>query len=116
MPDTTQLAQYVSQSEKQDMNYGPPEPPKPGELIICQMCGRPMYPQDFSKDPAIRRREFKWHVHYACEQQVMNQLDRESGILTDRKANGLYLGNSEGAINKWAENVGSQIQQQKREK
>ena len=27
-----------------------PKPPKEGEIMICQMCGQPMYPKDFSKD------------------------------------------------------------------
>ena len=74
MPDSKELAAYVAAMQEQSLqeektkgeNYMLPKPPKPGEIIYCQICGRPMLPQDFSKDPKIRKREFKWHIHNAC--------------------------------------------------
>lgn len=43
-----------------------PKPPKPGELMICQFCCNPIYPEELSKDKTIRKRELKWHYHNKC--------------------------------------------------
>lgn len=100
MPDSKELAAYVAAMEEQSLKeenrkgrgYMVPPPPKPGEIIICQICGRPMLPKDFSKDPKIRQREFKWHIHNICENNVWDQLDRQTpGLIADR-ANGLNAG------------------------
>jgi hypothetical protein len=64
-----------------------PPPPKPGEYIICQICGKPMLPKDFSKDIKIRKHEFKWHIHWQCEQNIFNQLDRGTpGLIAERES------------------------------
>lgn len=95
MPDTEAMAQYIAANsaayaaEKNAMgkNWMVPPPPKPGEYIICQMCGKPMLPEDFSKDPKIRKHEFKWQVHWQCEQNVFNQLDRGTpGLIAERES------------------------------
>ena len=73
-------------------NWMLPEPPKPGELIYCNICGKPMYPKDFSKDPKIRKREFKWQQHNLCQENMFLQCDLQTpGLLSERK-NGLSAG------------------------
>ena len=67
-------------------NWMLPEPPKPGELIYCNICGKPMYPKDFSKDPKIRKREFKWQIHYACQEKMSALCDINTpGVIAERK-------------------------------
>ena len=100
--NSEQLAQYVANnSENKDINLGPPPPPKPGELIYCQWCGKPMYPEDFSKDPKIRKREFKWQIHYACEQQIWAEADRQTPGLLGERAGKINLGNNQKAFDAW---------------
>lgn len=63
-----------------------PDPPKRGEIIICQMCGQPLLPEHFSKDPAKRKREFKWHIHPQCFEAMSEVCDRGvPGLVTERK-------------------------------
>lgn len=63
-----------------------PQPPKKGEIMICQHCGQPMLPRDFSKVESIRKREFKWHVHDRCFQDMMSLADRGvPGLLAERR-------------------------------
>ena len=90
-----ELAQFVAANTQamvnEEMNKGSgymvPPPPKPGEVIICQQCGKPMYPKDFSKDPKIRKHEFKWHIHAECEKQIWELVDRQTpGLLAERKS------------------------------
>ena len=94
MPDARDLAQSVASISDQliaeenakGQNYMVPPPPKPGEYIYCIQCGKKMLPEDFSKDPKIRRHEFKWHIHWACEQSIWDQADRQTpGLLAERK-------------------------------
>ena len=94
MPSSEELAKFVaantdamtSQEKQKGAGYLVPPPPKPGELIICQQCGKPMYPKDFSKDPAIRKHEFKWHIHHDCETQIWDMVDRQTpGLMAERK-------------------------------
>lgn len=94
MPSSEDLAHFVAAntSAMVDMErskgagYMVPPPPKPGEVIICQHCGRPMYPQDFSEDPKVRRHEFKWHIHNKCEQEIWDLVDRQTpGLMAERK-------------------------------
>jgi len=96
MPDTEQLAQYVAansqymaeEDQKKGKNWMLPPLPKPGEYIICQICGRTMMPKDFSTNQKIRAHEFKWHVHWSCEQNIFDQLDRGTpGLIAERKDN-----------------------------
>lgn len=62
------------------------KPPKPGELIYCRVCGKPMYPKDFSTDARTRKREFKWQTHIACLESMENAVDRSTpGLLHERK-------------------------------
>ena len=95
MPNTEEMAQYVAansaafaaEDRAKGKDWMVPPPPKPGEYIICQVCGKPMLPQDFSKDQKIRRHEFKWHVHWDCEQNIFNQLDRGTpGLIAERES------------------------------
>lgn len=94
MPSSEDLARFVAantdglveEEKAKGQNYMVPPPPAPGEVIICQECGQPMYPEDFSKDPKIRRHEFKWHMHWACEQKIWEKVDRLTpGLLAERK-------------------------------
>jgi hypothetical protein len=63
-----------------------PAPPKPGEVIICQCCGKPIMPDQFSKNPFQRKFEFKWHLHPWCKEDMMSQADRGTpGLLSERK-------------------------------
>jgi hypothetical protein len=97
MASSEDLAQYVAANtqvlteaeNKKGAGRLVPPPPKPGEIIICQQCGKPMYPQDFSKDPKIRRHEFKWHIHYACEQEIWDLVDRQTPGLLAERTNGV---------------------------
>jgi len=101
MPDSENLARfvaansaYLTEEEKaKGRNYMVPPPPKPGEVIICQHCGQPMYPEDFSTDPKIRKHEFKWHIHWKCEQEIWDLVDRQTpGLLAERKDGKPQLG------------------------
>ena len=94
MANSEELARFVAantdvmvaEEKQKGANYLVPPLPKPGEIIICQQCGKPMYPEDFSKDPKIRKHEFKWHIHYACEQQIWDLVDRQTpGLMAERK-------------------------------
>lgn len=63
-----------------------PDPPAPGEPIICQYCGKIVYPEDFSEDPFQRKLEFKWHLHPQCKQAMEDQADRATpGLVAERK-------------------------------
>ncbi len=94
MANSEELARYVAnatsslvETEKQKgKGYLVPPPPKKGEIIICQQCGKPMLPKDFSKDPKIRKHEFKWHIHWECEQNIWDLVDRQTpGLVAERK-------------------------------
>jgi len=94
MPNTEAMAQYVAansaafaaEDRAKGKDWMLPPPPKPGEYIICQICGKPMPPEEFSKDPKIRKHEFKWHIHWDCEQNIFNQLDRGTpGLIAERE-------------------------------
>lgn len=99
MPDSEQMARdiaanadaFVAEENAKGKDWMVPPPPKPGEYIYCIQCGKVMLPEDFSKDPKIRRHEFKWHIHWACEQAIWDQADRQTpGLLAERK-NGYNL-------------------------
>lgn len=101
MPNSEDLARFVAantdslvaEEKAKGKNSRVPPPPKPGEVIICQHCGKPMYPEDFSKDPKIRRHEFKWHIHDACEKQIWQMVDMQTpGLLAERKGGFPQLG------------------------
>lgn len=63
-----------------------PSPPKKGEILICQMCGKPLLPEHFSKDERSRKREFKWHIHPECFIAMDEMADRSvPGLLAERK-------------------------------
>ena len=97
MPSSEELARYVAsqtsnlvdEENSKGKGYMVPPPPKPGEIIICQHCGKPMYPEDFSKDPKIRRHEFKWHIHNKCEQSIWEYIDRQTPGLLSERTNGV---------------------------
>lgn len=54
--------------------------------LTCQACGRPMEvsPEDGRTHP-ITSWERKWSVHKFCAEKMLHQLDRQSGINTDRR-------------------------------
>lgn len=65
-----------------------PKPPKPGEVMICQYCGKEMFPKDFSKDEKTRKKEFKWHLHNQCMIAMSNLADLKThGLLAERRKN-----------------------------
>ena len=66
-------------------NSAVPKPPKPGEVIVCQVCGEEMLPKDFSDDEYKKKKEFKWHMHWDCYQSKLNECDRKTpGLLSQR--------------------------------
>lgn len=60
---------------------------KPGETVYCLLCGQPMhYPKDFSSDPKIAQREFKWQCHSNCMKLAELQCDKATpGIMRERE-------------------------------
>lgn len=63
-----------------------PKPPKKGEIMICQICGKPILPDQFSTNENERKREFKWHIHSACYQFIDEFIDRSvPGLISERK-------------------------------
>ena len=100
LPSNEELAEYVKQVQAQTLqaekekgkNYMLPEPPKPGEYIRCRICNKIMKPEDFNKDTSIRKKEFKWQIHWDCQQAQFDKCDRETpGLLAERKS-GLRAG------------------------
>lgn len=80
---TGEFLKNVSPDRKNSMV---PPPPKPGELMYCQICRQPMYPEEFSKDLATRKREFKWQVHDKCRTFIDKYLDIQTqGLMAERK-------------------------------
>lgn len=62
-----------------------PPPPKKGEIIYCHVCSKAMMREDFSEDPTICMREFKWQTHNACMQKMFNLADiKTPGLLSQR--------------------------------
>lgn len=71
---------------KDTRNCGLPTPPKPGEIMYCQYCGKPMLPQHFSKNKVIRKREFKWQIHNECFMEMDKMADLKThGLIAERK-------------------------------
>ena len=100
LPSNEELAEYVKQAQSQALqeekqkgkNYMLPDPPKPGEYIRCRICGKIMKPEDFNKDHNIRKREFKWQIHWDCQQAQVDRCDREApGLIAERRS-GLRAG------------------------
>lgn len=52
--------------------------------LFCNLCG---YPMDYNGHK-LTEWETKWSTHEICKKKVSDRLDRESGILRDRKASG----------------------------
>ena len=76
---------YIKNVDLNKRNSMIPKPPKPGELMYCQICGKVMYPKDFSTDVKIRKYEFKWHIHKSCEEKMFGLADRNTpGLLAER--------------------------------
>ena len=83
---SNETADYLKHIDPNKKNSGVPPPPKPGELIYCQMCRKAMLPEHFSKDEAQRKWEFKWQVHWACKLAADDYLDRMTpGLLSERR-------------------------------
>ena len=49
---------------------------------ICQVCGEKM---KYSEKEEEKDYEQRWSIHYECYLNTQNRLDRETGILTERK-------------------------------
>ena len=82
---TTETSAFL-QNVPNRRNVMIPPPPKAGEIISCQICGQKMYPKDFSTNPTIRKREFKWHIHNKCFEHLDNLANRSTpGLLSERK-------------------------------
>lgn len=80
-----EMRDFLKNVNEKKSNSMCPKPPKPGEVIICQICNTPMLPEHFSKNPKIRKREFKWHMHQYCMQQMEDFVDRSTpGLLAER--------------------------------
>ncbi|CZR97730.1 MULTISPECIES: hypothetical protein [unclassified Clostridioides] len=63
-----------------------PEPPRKGEIMICQICNKPILPEQFSIDEYKRKREFKWHIHPKCFEYIEKLADKSvPGLLNERK-------------------------------
>lgn len=81
-----QAAEHLKNIDLSKRNSAVPPPPKKGEIIHCQMCRKPMMPEDFSKDKDQRRWEFKWQVHWQCKIAAEEYLDRATtGLLSERR-------------------------------
>ncbi|MCC0628542.1 hypothetical protein IR152_01125 [Clostridioides sp. ES-S-0108-01] len=63
-----------------------PKPPEKGEIMICQICNKPIMPEHFSIDEYKRKREFKWHIHPKCFEYIDKLADKSvPGLLNERK-------------------------------
>lgn len=77
-----------------------PDPPKKGDLLICQICNQPIYPRipKFLNDKSIpernfmsenkvdAKREYKFHFHHACREEALHEADRNTPhLLAERK-------------------------------
>lgn len=100
MPSSEELAEYVKQAQShfteaekaKGKDYMLPEPPKPGEYIYCRICNKIMKPEDFSKNTITRKREFKWQMHWDCQQSQFERCDRETPGLVAERQSGLRAG------------------------
>lgn len=82
--------EYLKNINPNKRNSCVPPPPKPGEIMYCQMCRKPMMPEDFSSDIKKAKYEFKFQVHWACKIAVDEYLDRITpGLLSERKRYGI---------------------------
>lgn len=80
-----QATDYLKQV-KNKRNGCVPKPPLPGEYLHCQHCGKVMMPEDFHPNEIIKRREFKWQLHYRCMQEIEALCDRQTtGLLSERQ-------------------------------
>ena len=93
MVDSESLARYIADTsgelirerDSHGKNSMVPKPPPSGKYIICQHCGKPMLPEDFSKDKETRKKEFKWQMHMKCMEALLDECDRMTpGLLADR--------------------------------
>ena len=101
MADSEALARYVAATTQDlvDEDYAKgqnrlvPKPPAKGEYIRCSNCGEIMLPENFSKDPEKRRWEFKWHMHWACRNSLLDECDRMTpGLMAERTGDPLSNG------------------------
>lgn len=78
--------EYLKNVNHGQANSAVPKPPKPGEIMRCQHCGKAMHPEDFSEQEIVRRREFKWQMHQKCMLAAELQCDLNTpGILSERQ-------------------------------
>lgn len=63
-----------------------PKPPGKGEVMICQICNKPIMPEQFSRDKYKRKKEFKWHIHPTCFEYIDKMADKSvPGLLNERR-------------------------------
>lgn len=76
---------YVGKIDKTKPNSMCPPPPAPGTIMKCQLCEGEMLPKNFSKNEAMRKKEFKWHIHEACFLEMDKLIDRSTpGLISER--------------------------------
>lgn len=81
--DTNDFIKNIDMNKK---NSATLKPPKPGEIMYCSVCGKPIMPQDFSEDDWNAKYEFKWHLHSKCRIYAHKRLDfLTKGLMTERK-------------------------------
>lgn len=82
--DTNNFIKNIDMNKK---NSAVPKPPKPGEIMYCNVCGKPIMPEDFSEDDWNAKYEFKWHLHSKCRIYAHKRLDYlTKGLLSERRA------------------------------
>ena len=83
----TDTLEHLQKVDIRKKNACIPPPPKPGEIMYCQICGKPMLPEDFSQDIKIAKREFKWHTHDKCMKYIFEDyIDRVTpGVMAERQ-------------------------------
>lgn len=86
-PQMSETNDFIQNIDPTRRGAAVPPMPRAGEVMKCQMCGKPMIPNtpSFSKDHKQRMREFKWHICDKCWFQTDNLLDRSThGLLSER--------------------------------
>lgn len=48
----------------------------------CQFCGDEM---DTHPDPITEKWQRKWSIHWDCQHQVQDELDRKAGVKSERR-------------------------------
>lgn len=87
-PQLDEISGFIKNVDQTRKGAAIPPMPKPGQVMVCQMCGRKMLPKTdaFSQDKKQAMREFKWHICDKCWFQTDDLLDRSThGLLAERQ-------------------------------